>query len=69
MAANKASREPDRGEGVIPPGDQPDWRVPCQELLSLCQQSEEDHYQVTEQIQLTKQIAERSYELLILTRS
>lgn len=69
MAASQVSREPERGEGVIPPGDQPDWQVPCQEILSLGQQSEEDHYQVTEQIQLTKQIAERSYGLLILTRS
>jgi len=38
-------------------------------VLSLCQRSEDVHYQVTEQIQLTEQIAERSYEPLILKRS
>jgi len=38
-------------------------------VLSLCQLSEEFHYQVTEQIQMAEQIVERSYEPLILTRS
>jgi hypothetical protein len=70
MAASQASREPDRGEGVTPPQEiNLIGGIPCQEVLSLCQQSDEVHYQVTGQIQMTEQIVERSYEPLILKRS
>lgn len=69
MAASQASREPDRGEGVTPQEINLIGGIPCQEVLSLCQQSEEVHYQVTGQIQVAEQIVERSYEPLILKRS
>ncbi|MEY4801897.1 MAG: hypothetical protein RLZZ274_628 [Cyanobacteriota bacterium] len=69
MAASQVSREPDRGEGVIPQEINLIGGIPCQEVLSLCQQSEEVHYQVTGQIQVAEQIVERAYEPLILKRS
>ena len=69
MAASQASREPDRAKVSSPQEINLIGGIPCQEVLSLCQRSEDVHYQVTEQIQLTEQIAERSYEPLILKRS